>query len=135
MHETIHAYMLSVVDDYDTYPTNAPFNDFPDLFKLYVEKTYSSGAVVAQHEDMANRYVDAIASSLEQYQANTGFPNFISDKQAFLDMAWSGLHGTDAFNKKYPVGSADRKRFENRFSAELIGADYGGQNVIGQPCN
>jgi hypothetical protein len=85
---------------------------------------------------MANKYVDAIASSLEEFQ-NTDFDflNFISDKQVFIDLAWSGLQGTDAFNKKYPVGSADRKRFENRFSAELIGANYGGQNVIGRPCN
>jgi hypothetical protein len=47
---------------------------------------------------MANKYVDAIASSLEEFQ-NTDFLNFISDKQVFIDMAWSGLQGTDAFNK------------------------------------
>jgi hypothetical protein len=134
LHETIHAYMLSVVDDYDTYPTNAPFNDFPELFKRYVEKINGTNADYTQHEDMANKYVDAIASSLDEFQ-NTDFLNFISDKQVFIDMAWSGLQGTDAFNKKYPVGSGDRKRFENRFSAELIGANYGGQNVIGRPCN
>jgi hypothetical protein len=28
--ETIHAYMLGVVDDYNTYPTNAPFTNFPE---------------------------------------------------------------------------------------------------------
>jgi hypothetical protein len=77
---------------------------------------------------MANKYVDAIASSLEEFQ-NTDFLNFISDKQVFIDMAWSGLQGTDAF-KKYPVGSGDEERFENRFSAELIGADYGGQMLL-----
>jgi hypothetical protein len=36
---------------------------------------------------MANKYVDAIASSLEEFQ-NTDFLNFISDKQVFIDMAW-----------------------------------------------
>jgi hypothetical protein len=126
--------MLSVVDDYDTYPTNASFNDFPELFKRYVEKINGNNADYTQHEDMANKYVDTIASSLDEFQ-NTDFLNFTSDKQVFIDMAWSGLQGTDAFNKKYPVRSRDRKRFENRFSTELIGADYGGQNVIGKPCN
>jgi hypothetical protein len=135
LHETIHAYMLSVVDDYNTYPTNAPFNDFHNLFKLYVEKIYSSNAVAAQHEDMAKKYVDAIASSLEQYHVNTGLPSYTTDKQAFLDMAWSGLQGTALFIKNYPDGSIQRKRLDNRIIAEQIGADYGGQNVVGKPCN
>jgi hypothetical protein len=36
--------------------------------------------------------------------------------------------GTDAFNKN--ISKAEQKRFENRFSAELIGADYGGQMLL-----
>jgi hypothetical protein len=32
------------------------------------------------------KYVDAIASSLEEFQKLTF--NFISDKQVFIDMAW-----------------------------------------------
>ncbi|CAM2868704.1 hypothetical protein [Flavobacterium frigoris] len=134
LHEMIHAQMLSVVDDYDTYPTNAPFNDFTELFKLYVEKL-NIDPVVSQHEDMANRYVNAIASALEEYQKKINFPIFISDKQVFIDLAWSGLQGTDAYNKKYPGGSTDRKRLENTIIAEQIGTSYYGTNVTGKPCN
>jgi hypothetical protein len=32
-------------------PTNAPFNDFPELFKRYVEKI-NSNADYTQHEDV-----------------------------------------------------------------------------------
>lgn len=136
LHEIIHAYMLSVVDDYNTYPTNTPFTDFPELFIAYVSKTRSTfNPTFAQHEDMANKYVDAIASALEEYQANTGIPSTLADKQVFLDMAWSGLQGTDVFNQKFPQGSADRNRIDARIGAEQNGLYYQGQYALGKPCN
>jgi hypothetical protein len=137
LHETIHAYMLSVVDDYNTYPTNAPFTDFPELFKIYVSKINNvDNAEIAQHEDMANKYVDAIASALEEYQiSTTGLPSSLADKQVFLDMAWSGLQNTDVFDTKFPLGSANRARILARIGAELNGVYSQGQYAVGQPCN
>ncbi|WP_158730378.1 MULTISPECIES: hypothetical protein [unclassified Flavobacterium] len=134
LHEMVHAYMLSIVDDYKIYPTNAPFNGFPELFKLYVQKTGSGNTLAAQHEDMANKYVNAIASALEKYHlGNTSGPVSLADKQVFADLAWSGLDGTEIFNKKYPKGSEERKRITNRLVAETIGI-YS-SNAIGKPCN
>jgi hypothetical protein len=137
LHETIHAYMLSVVDDYNTYPTNTPFTDFPELFKIYVSKINKvDNAEIAQHEDMANKYVDAIASALEEYQVNTPpLLSSLADKQVFLDMAWSGLQNTDVFDAKFPLGSANRTRILARISAELNGIYSQGQYAVGQPCN
>lgn len=137
VHEIIHAYILSIVDDYNTYPTNAPFTDFPELFKIYVNKTSPIGnASYAQHEDMANKYVDAIASALEEYQWNdTGIPSSLADKQVFLDMAWSGLQNTEVFNNKFPPGSVDNTRITNRITAETNGVYYQGQWAVGKPCN
>jgi len=80
---------------------------------------------------MENKYVDAIASALEEYQANTGIPSSLADKQVFLDMAWSGLRGTDVYNKKFPAGSVDNNRILARIGAEQTQ----GYNAIGQPCN
>jgi len=132
LHETIHAYMLSVVDDYDTYPTNAPFDNFPELFKIYVSKINNvNNAVYAQHEDMANKYVEAIASALEEYQANTGIPSSLADKQVFLDMAWLGLRGTDVYDKKFTTDGVDDKRIKARIEAE----QSNGNTAIGKPCN
>jgi hypothetical protein len=128
--------MLSVIEDYNTYSNNAPFATFPELFNTYVSKINKvNNAVYAQHEDMANKYVEAIASALEEYQANTGIPSSLADKQVFLDMAWSGLKDTDVFNKKFPAGSADRNRIDARVSAEQNGVYYQGQYAVGKPCN
>jgi len=137
LHETIHAYMLSVVDDYNTYPTNAPFTDFPELFKIYVSKiNHVSTALAAQHEDMANKYVDAIASALEEYQTSTtGIPSSLADKQVFLDLAWSGLQGTAVYNKKSQEGIIDETRITARVSAEQTGSYRQGQYPVGAPCN
>lgn len=137
LHETIHAYMLSVVDDYNTYPTNSPFTNFPELFNIYVNKTNSTtNSNFAQHEDMANKYVNAIASAIEEYQTSTTMiPSSLADKQVFLDMAWSGLQNTDVFDKKFPVGSAERSRILARIAAEINGVYSQGQYAVGKPCN
>ena len=137
LHETIHAYMLSIVDDYNTYPTNAPFTDFPELFKIYVSKINNvDNAEIAQHEDMANKYIDAMASALEEYQTSTtGIPSSLADKQVFLDMAWSGLQGTAVYNKKSQEGIIDDTRITARIGAELNGVYSQGQYAVGQPCN
>jgi hypothetical protein len=68
-------------------PTNAPFNDFPELFKRYVEKLTAIMLIIHSTKIWQNKYVDTIASSLDEFQ-NTDFLNFISDKQVFIDMAW-----------------------------------------------
>lgn len=137
LHEIIHAYMLSIVDDYNTYPTNAPFTNFPELFKTYVSKINKvSNAEIAQHEDMANKYVNAIASALEEYQWNdTGIPSTLADKQVFLDLAWSGLQGTDVYNKKSQEGIIDNTRITARIGAEQNGVYSQGQYAVGKQCN
>lgn len=94
-----------------------------------------SNATLAQHEDMANKYVDAIASALEDYQTNTGIPSSLADKQVFLDMAWSGLRDTEVYKKKFPKGSTVDNRIFNRIAAEQNGVYYQGQYAIGKPCN
>ena len=128
--------MLSVVDDYNTYPTNAPFTNFPELFKIYVSKINKvDTANDAQHEDMANKYVDAIATALEEYQANTAIPSSLADKQVFLDMAWSGLQNTDVFDTKFPLGSANRTRILGRIVNDVTNVYSQGQYAVGQPCN
>ena len=133
LHEMVHAYMLSVVDDYRIYPTTAPFEGFPELFKIYVQKNGSGNTVAAQHEDMANKYVDAIASALEKYHIDSASgPVSLADKQVFADLAWSGLDGTEIFNKKFPEGSPERTRLINRLVSETIGK-YS-SDAIGRSC-
>lgn len=85
---------------------------------------------------MVTDYVDAIASALEEYQWNdTGIPSTLADKQVFLDMAWSGLQGTDVYNKKSQEGIIDNTRITARIGAEQNGVYSQGQYAIGKPCN
>ncbi|VXB39457.1 conserved hypothetical protein [Flavobacterium sp. 9R] len=139
LHEIIHAYMLSIVDD-SNYPTTTTpqLTNFPELFKAFVNKRNNTqAAVMAQHEDMAKIYVEAIATALEQFQWNEtgGIPSTLADKQIFLDMAWSGLHKTAVFDKTYPIGNPNRDRILARILAEQNGVYSQGQYAIGKKCN
>jgi hypothetical protein len=68
--------------------------------------------------EMAEKYVDAMASALQEYDANYTVPY-----QVYQDLAWGGLQETDTF-KKLPF--ADQQRILNVISTELTGADTNG---------
>ena len=76
---------------------------------------------------MANRYVNAIASVLQEYDANYTVPY-----EVYTDLVWGGLRDTSVFDKKE---SAEKQRIQDRFRAEQNGAYSNGQKAIGKPCN
>lgn len=136
IHEVIHAYFLSILDDYNTTPSTA-LPSFPELFEVYVKKAHptSTDKQDAQHLAMANKYVDAMASALQEYDAN-----YLIDYQVYKDLAWGGLSGTPIFNETYPLGSAENTRILNRYRAESSGhaVEQGTSNQqtpVGKPCN
>jgi hypothetical protein len=130
LHEITHAYFFSLVDNYNTYPTNLPFDGLPILYQAYGGKGYPGGTTAAQHEAMAAiKYVDIIASALQEYDGN-----FTTSYEVYKDLAWSGLMKTAAFKKEFPEGSAGRTRIENRFSCEQRGGTIGSQSPVGKPC-
>jgi len=135
LHELVHAYFLSLFDDY--YNGNPPnpnaYNDFAILFQKFVNKTYPGSNNVAHHEQMAIDYVNAIASALEEYQP--GLPH-----QVYQDLAWGGLEEAPIFSTLFPLGSSERNRIMNRYYSESQGNPYGynsppAQTPLGQPCN
>jgi hypothetical protein len=132
LHEVVHAYFFSLVDDYNAGATNS-FNELPVLFQKFVDKTYPGSSDMAHHEEIANSYVAAIASALQEYQP--GLPD-----QIYSDLAWAGLNNTQIFNVKFPVGNPNRQRILNRGACEQTGQPVGQgtsnqQNPTGQPCN
>lgn len=136
IHEVIHAYFLSILDDYSTTPSTALLS-FPELFEVYVKKAHPTSADKkdAQHLEMANKFVDAMASALQEYDAN-----YLIDYQVYKDLAWGGLSGTPIFDKTFPAGSIENTRILNRFRAESSGhaVDQGTPNEqapVGKPCN
>ncbi|WP_310555469.1 hypothetical protein [Flavobacterium sp.] len=143
-HEVIHAYFLSLFDDYhNANPSNAgSYDDFPFLFDLYVLKKYpaSTSAVDIQHQQMAQSYVGALGRALQEYQTGTPVPTGINPDQIYNDLAWGGLNGTPIFDTTFPIGNTDRVRILNRAACEQNGTPIGQgtpnqQNPIGQPCN
>lgn len=136
VHELIHAYFLSIVDDYNYTPSTALPN-FPDLFEVYVLKNYpnSNNKEDAQHKVMADKYVAVMASALQEYDANYTIPY-----QVYEDLAWASLSAAPIFDKTYPPGSAESIRIKNRYAAEAVGFTVGSgtpqeQTPIGKPCN
>jgi hypothetical protein len=142
VHELVHAYLLSVVDNYNTYPTNAPFEDYPTLFEFYITKFPHDPnmTVAAQHEAMAVSTVNTIASAIYGYQLNNPPYNiFDVDLQVYKDLVWGGLMETPTFKAKFPVGSNDYNRIYNRVRAEQSGRPVGegtpnAQSPRGIPC-
>lgn len=135
IHEIIHAYFLSIVDDYNYTPSTA-LPSFPELFEAFVIKEHptSIDKQDAQHLAMANKYVDAMASALQEYDAN-----YMIDYQVYQDMAWGSLRDAPIFEKKFPLGSANNIRITNRYKAESSGhaVDQGTPNQqipVGKIC-
>lgn len=133
IHEIIHAYFLSIVDDYNHTPSTL-LPSFPELFEAYVKKTYPNPSD-AQHKEMADKYVDAMASALQEYDANFTVPY-----QVYKDLAWGSLSEAPIFNKTYLPGTDENIRITNRYAAESSGHSTGQgtinqQNTIGKPCN
>lgn len=136
IHEIIHAYFLSIVDDYNNTPSTV-LPSFAELFEIYVKKEYPSSTEKqdAQHLAMANKYVDAMASALQEYDANYTVPF-----QVYKDLAWGGLSAAPIFDKTFPPGSADNIRILNRYRAESSGhaVEQGtpnAQSPVGKSCS
>jgi hypothetical protein len=140
IHEIIHAHLHSLYDDYNN-GNSSEFNNFPLLFDAYVSHTYPGGSPVdAQHEVMANNFVNLIASALQEFQ--TGIPVLEGQEpsEVYLDMAWGTFSGTPIFNHLFPnTGDASldivRNRILNRRFAEARNQPIGDQTPIGTPCN
>lgn len=141
LHELVHAYFISLKDDYSSSnpPNSSVFNDYPTLFQAYVDKKYPGQTDDAHHIEMANQYVNAIATSLQEYNKYAD-PNTLVPFQVYEDLAWGGLKGTPVYETKFKVGTSERLRVENRYACEQSGHPVGYntpqlQNTVGKPCN
>jgi len=84
---------------------------------------------------MADKYVDAMASALEEYDAN-----YLINYQVYKDLAWGGLKDAPIFDKTFPPASTESNRIKNRYRFESIGraVELGTPNEqkpVGKPCN
>lgn len=133
LHELLHAYFLSIVDDnYETGSTE--LENFPNLWNYYV-LSQGNGANYEQHVTIANLYVKKLARALQEF--HTGNPVLDSDEplQIYKDLAWGGLDETPAYNA---LSIEERNRIiavcnaENKNEPQTAnGINY---NPISDPC-
>lgn len=141
VHEIIHAYYHSVVDDNNTPTTNLSLNNFPALYQAYEQKKYPGGVTVAQHDQMAKDYIDSMAMTLQEYYLNNNpitypFPSY----EVFTDLAWGTLQEASIFQEKFKDGNPAKERILNRYRCESTGGTVGAgtpnqQTAVGKPCN
>ncbi|SEP28122.1 hypothetical protein SAMN05444671_3212 [Flavobacterium sp. CF108] len=132
LHELVHAYFMSLTDNMSK-DNGLVSNNYPLLFQAYCDKFYPGRADI-HHEEMANKYVIAMARALQEFQTGVPAVNGVPDK-LYLDLAWGGLHDTPIYEKNFPLGSAERNRIDSEFQAELRNGYVGGYYPIGAKCN
>jgi hypothetical protein len=133
LHEITHCFFFSLVDDYTATNDPAIFNDFQKLFQKFVDKQYPGSNEDAHHDTMANKYVNAIATTLQEYNKIDDPGNSIP-YQVYEDLAWGGLQEAPVFKTKFPEGSAEYNRIKGRYNGESVNSTINGEKAVGKSC-
>lgn len=136
LHEIIHAYFLSLIDDCHQANNCTLLQTFPEVWNYYVQNQGADN--ISQHNQFALNYVNVIAQALEEF--HPGLPS-----QYYLDLAWGGLHETIPYQNNDPatrqLTSDDRERINKINKAEASNTpQYNPSGVLtyfplGTPCN
>jgi hypothetical protein len=150
IHELIHAYFLSLLDDYNATNGLAGANtlsSFPILWDYYVKNYTRTEGNITQHNQMATSFVDVIARALQEYHTGIAIANTAQPMQLYKDLAWGGLEKTKPFLNNDPatrkLTDADRSRINAVVNAEAKNATQTQNNngvvtthsPVGTPCN
>lgn len=125
LHEMLHAYMLSHVDDVLA-GNNADIKQFRSLWN-YIS-TSSGGTESAQHEYMAERFRVPLRDALKEWDGAK------QSNQYYEDLAWGALFNTNTFDHFHPKGSSSRSRIMNRNAAEDTNRTTNGTTPKGKKC-
>lgn len=76
-----------------------------------------------------------MALTLQEYDPKNAVPF-----QVYQDLSWAGLRDAPIYEKKFPTGTPERLRIDNRLACEQSGSPVGygtlqQQSTIGKPCN
>lgn len=116
LHELIHAYFLSIIDDCMQSGNCTQLQQFIETYQ-YFENTHT-GVVptdnIPQHNDMANFYVNTIGATLQEYATGVAVESG-QQSQLYSDLAWTGLQETTAFGA---LPEVRQRRISGREGAE-----------------
>lgn len=128
LHEMLHAYMISHIDDVNAGNT-VDVRNFLQLWQFIRSTTSPGGSTQpAQHEYMAQRFLPHLKEALKEWD------NAQQSDQYYEDLAWGALFNTGTFNHFHPVGSPSRNRIINTNNAEDTNSTQGGITPKGNPC-
>lgn len=128
LHEMLHAYIISMVDD-ALIGGSPDVKNFKILWNALVNQTYDNNPNRLQHEIIARKYIEPLRDALKEWDNN---PN--TDDQYYEDLAWGALFGTSSFNKIYPEGTTARNRIINTNNAEDKNTNQNGVLPKGDSC-
>ncbi|MNK22241.1 hypothetical protein D3C87_405150 [compost metagenome] len=131
IHELIHAYFLSLIDDAAYGVPNAS-EEIATMFEAYVTKNFGPNSEMIHHELMANKYVDIIARAIQEFHTGNIVPDNTEPNEVYKDLAWGGLQHAPVFNT---LPLVDKERINKRYAAEILNYTIGAQVPIGEPCN
>ena len=115
IHELIHAYFLSLVDDHFLSINSANLKSFPILWNYYVNNFVPQQGNVNHHNQIAESYINIIAASLQGYHTGTAPQSGTEALELYKDLSWIGLENTTAFTN---LNIDDKIRILRRSIAE-----------------
>ncbi|MFC4739955.1 hypothetical protein ACFO3U_08105 [Flavobacterium ponti] len=118
LHEIIHAYFLSLIDDCVQASNCTTLQTFPELWNFYVaNQTGSPTNGISQHNQIAMSYVNIMGAALQEYVTGVSVQPGMQT-QVYTDVAWYGLQGTTPYNA---LPQIDKDRINFRFeNVELL---------------
>jgi len=129
IHEMVHAYFFSLLDDKNSGITGA-FDNFDLLYNNYVTKTFA-GADDAQHAQIWKSFIGNLASTLQEYHTGNG----TNPSQFYTDIILGTLSKTKKFKDTYPEGTVEFSRIMNTFLTEKNnGSNDPNYTPKGKPC-
>lgn len=141
LHEFIHAYFLSLIDDCYLANNCSLLQSFPEIWNFYVinNPTGTLTDLNTQHAEIANLYVNIIGAALQEMFTNTPVTAGMPINQIYTDLAWCGLEGTTPYIN---LPQSDKDRILNRQITEYVNQStvFAGQTVVPHglrqgPCN
>lgn len=132
LHEAIHAYILSNVDDYLNSPSTYLQDNFSEVWNYYLAK--SKGVDIgniedAHHEEMANAFIEVISNALAEFDNNK------QDSSYYEYLAWGALTTTKAYQLASSPNGYLTINEQEAIDMANTAEDTNNSSAKGVPCN
>ena len=131
LHEAIHAYIISYIDDLAGGNTQGFSTEFPDLWNNFISQKYGVPADNIEnyhHQEMAENFVDINGDALAEYDNNQ------ADDIYYKYLAWGALMNTDAFSSALEPGGYMTQSEQEAILIANNQEDTNGSEAKGSPC-